>query len=270
VKRFLALVLLVCATACVAPPEWQHDMQVALSESRQASQDLIVYFALPGRDASDLMESRLGDPVVIAALQRGKFAAVIVDGIERKRLYSEWIGGGEGMGVCVLDGQGYCYAARPGPQDPEEVAAFLDMCASKREELAMLRAMLQQATVSPMDQHALGSLLLDLGCRVHCEPLLIDAALAGVADAKHRLARLYALDGNLTAARRWLKVSPKTPSGMLTEGYVLFKERRHGEAAKVLAAAVASKRLNNAAVVKHHGPVSKCMRADGGKNDCRQ
>lgn len=242
-KRLAALMLLVCATACVAPPEWQRDMQMALSESRRTAQDLIVYFALPGRDASDLMESRLGDPVVIAALQRGKFAAVIADGIERKRLYSEWIGGGEGMGVCVLDGQGYCYAARPGPQDPEQVAAFLDLCASKRAELATLRAMLQQPTVSPMDQHALGSLLLDLGCRVHCEQLLIDAAIAGVADANHRLARLYALDGNVTAARRWLKASPKTPSSMLTEGYVLFKERRHGEAAKVLAAAVATNRL---------------------------
>lgn len=241
--RVVGLLLLLCQVACVAPPDWQRDMQQALSETRRAQQDLIVYFALPGRDASDLMESRLGEPVVIAALQRGDFAAVIADGVKLKRLYGEWIGGGEGMGVCVLDGQGYCYAARPGPQDPEQVAAFLDMCAAKRSDLADLRAKLQQATVSPLDQHALGCLLLDLGCRVHCEPLLIDAAMSGVADSKHRLARLYALDGNVQAARRWLKASPRTPSAMLTEGYILFKERRHAEAAKVLAEAVATKRL---------------------------
>jgi len=240
-----AVFLALLASACVSSPEWQRDVQQAISQSRQEARDLIVYFALPGRDASDLMESRLGDPVVIAALGRGDFVAVIADGVELKRLYGEWIGGGEGMGVCVLDGQGYCYAARPGPQDPEQVAAFLDMCAAKRAELAGLRAKLQEATVSPLDQHALGCLLLDLGCRVHCEPLLIDAAMGGVADARQRLARLYALDGNVAAARRWLKAAPRTPSGMLTEGYVLFKERRHAESAEVLTAAVATGRLGS-------------------------
>lgn len=241
--RYGSILLLLLSAACVAPPEWQHDTPTALSDARRAGQDLVVYFALEGRDASDYMQSRLSDPVVIAALARGDFAAVIADGIVLKRLYKEWIGGGEGMGVAVLDGNGYCYAARPGPQDPEQVAAFLDLCASQRSELAELRGRLQAAIVTPQDQHRLGCLLLDLGCRVHCEPLLTSAAMAGVADAKHRLARLYALDGNVTAARRWLRAAPKTPSAMLTEGYVLFKERRHKEAVEVLTAALATQKL---------------------------
>jgi uncharacterized protein HemY len=53
------------------------------------------------------------------------------------------------------------------------------------------------------------------------------------------LARLYALDGNLAAARRWLVDLPRTGPALVTEGYVLFKERRHAEAVVVLEAALA-------------------------------
>jgi hypothetical protein len=234
--------LLVLLSGCAAP-EWQRDMQSALSTSRRSAQDLVVYFALPGHDASDFMESRLAHPMVLDAIAAGDFVAVIADGIERKRMYAEWIGGNEGMGMCVLDGQGYCYAARPGPQDPEQVAAFLNLCVSKRAELAVLRGMLRQPVVGPMDQHELGCLLLELGCRVHAEPLLTSAAVVGVAESRLRLAHLFALDGNLTAARRWLKAAPKTPAAKFIEGYVLFKERRYADAVKALEAAVATKKL---------------------------
>ena len=239
------LLSLLLLASCQASPRWQDDMQLALSTSRRSGQELVVYFALPGRDASDLMQSRFGEPIVLEALARGSFAAVVVDGVERKRLYQEWIGGGEGMGIAVLDATGYCYAARPGPQDPEQVAAMLHFCKSQRRELARLRAAAQQASATPLDQYALGCLLLDLGCRVHSEPLLLDAAVQGVVDARHRVARLYALDGNVSGARGWLKAVPKTPAAMVTEGYVLFKERRHKEAAEVFAAALATNKLGS-------------------------
>lgn len=241
-QRLLTSMLFVLLAGCAAP-EWQRDMQSALSTSRRGAKDLVVYFALPGHDASDFMESRLPAPVVLQALAAGDFVAVIADGVKRKRMYTEWIGGSEGMGMCVLDGLGYCYAARPGPQDPEQVAAFLNLCASKRAELATLRGRLQQAVVSPMDQHALGCLLLELGCRVHSEPLLTSAAVDGVAESRLGLAHLFALDGNLTAARRWLKTAPKTPAANYIEGYVLFKERRYAEAVKALQSAIATKKL---------------------------
>ena len=241
-RRLLLATLLVLLAGCAAP-EWQRDMQSALSASRRGAKDLVVYFALPGHGASDFMESRLAHPVVLDALAAGRFVAVIADGVERKRMYAEWIGGSEGMGMCVLDGQGYCYAARPGPQDPGQVAAFLNFCASKRVELAALRGRLQQTVVSPVDQHALGCLLLELGCRVHSEPLLTSAAIDGVAESRLRLAHLFALDGNLTAARRWLKTAPKSPAAKFTEGYVLFKERRYAAAVKALEAALATKKL---------------------------
>lgn len=225
--------------ACAAAPAWQGDLSLALAEARAAGRDLVVFFALPGRDASDRMQAQLGEPVVTAALRDGNFVAVTCDGQERARLYGEWIGGGEGMGIAVLDGEGRCYAARPGPQDPPELAAFLCQCAAARGDLATLRAKVVQPGSTPVDQHRLGCLLLDLGCRKQAEPLLLDAAMAGVADARHRLARLYALDGNVTAARRWLRDAPKTPVAQVTEGYVLFKERRHQEAVAVFDAALA-------------------------------
>lgn len=239
-RAALACVLL---AACAAPPHWQDDIAVALRASRSTGQDLVVFFALPGRDASDRMQATLADPVVLAALADGEFAATIADGTARANLYATWIGGGEGMGIAVLDGEGRCYAARPGPQDPPELAAFLRLCASSRGQLAALRATALAATATPADLHAFGCLSLDLGARRECEPTLIEAATAGVADARHRLARLYALDGNVTAARRWLASAPRTPPALVTEGYVLFKERRHEDAVLAFEEALRSERL---------------------------
>ena len=244
IARWLPAALLPFA-GCAAAPQWQQDLPQALSAARAGGRDLVVYFALPGRDASDRMQAQLDDPAVIAALAAGGFDAVVADGLEQKRLYQEWVGFGEGMGVAVLDPEARCWATRPGPQDPPEFAAFLDRCAASRAGLATLQQMLADGVVAPVDQWQLGCLLLELGCRVRAEPLLLDAATAGVADARHRLARLYALDGDLEAARRWLDASPKTPSAQVTEGYVLFKERKHAEAAQAFAAALATGELGD-------------------------
>jgi len=235
---------------CAAAPEWQHDLLRARQDAHGERRDLVVYFALPGRDASDAMQQRLDDPLVLAALQDGGFLAVVVDGIAheklyRERLFDEWIGGAEGMGIAVLDADGECYAARPGPQDAEELAAFLRTCASHREQLAALRRAAAQADSDPTDVHRLGCLYLRLGCRRKCETLLITAAQSGVADASHRLARLYALDGYVTRARQWLKAAPRTPQALVTEGYVLFKERRHREAIEVFERALATGELGD-------------------------
>ncbi len=228
------------AAACATSSGWQRDLPDTLSSARKRQQEVVVFFALPGRDASERMQRRLSEPVVLDALAGGGFAAVISDGIARKNLYSTWVGGGEGMGIAVLDGNGQVYAARPGPQDPDELAAFLRLCASSRDALAAAREAAASAAASPQHKHELGCLLLQLGCRTQCEGPLLDAATAGVADARHRLARLYALDGNVTAARRWLASAPKTPPAQVTEGYLLFKERRHAEAAAVLDTALQS------------------------------
>lgn len=242
-KRAFAWAAVAAFAACAAAPCWQDDVTLALRQARATGQELVVYFALPGRDASDRMQQSLADPAVLAALGDGGFLAAIADGTTRQNLYSAWIGGGEGMGIAVLDGDGRCYAARPGPQDPPELAAFLRLCADSRRELAALRQRVAGPAAAPGDRHALGCLLLELGCRRESEALLLDAATAGVADARHRLARLYALDGNVTAARRWLASAPKTPSASVTEGYVLFKERKHAEAVAAFEQALASGQL---------------------------
>lgn len=228
---------------CAAPPEWQNDLGAALVEARRAGREVVVFFALSGREMSDRMQARIEDPLIMSALARGRFVAVVCDGVERKRLYGAWIGGGEGMGVAVLDSAGAVYCARPGPQDPEQLAALLELCVQQRTALAELRMEQAADPSDPLRQHALGCLYLTLGCRVHAEPLLLEAATAGVVEARHRLARLYALDGNLVVARRWLKAAPRTPAAMATEGYVLFKERRHAEAVAVFEEALATGRL---------------------------
>ncbi|MGC6486855.1 MAG: hypothetical protein ACON4Z_04360 [Planctomycetota bacterium] len=242
-RATLALCVAALLTGCVAPPEWQSDLAVALSPKARGGRDLVVFFALPGREMSDRMQARLDDPVVMTALARGSFAAVTCDGVARKRLYGAWIGGGEGMGIAVIGPDGHCYCARPGPQDPEQLAALLDLCARERGALGDLRQRQAAAPRDPLLQHDLGCLYLKLGCRVHSEPLLLEAATAGVAEARHRLARLYALDGDVTSARRWLRAAPRTPAAMATEGYVLFKERRHVEAVAVFEEALKTGKL---------------------------
>ncbi len=225
------------AFGCVAAPRWQDDMPRALANARAAQRELVVFFALRGRVTSDRMQDSLGDPAVAAALADGAFDAVVADGKERARLCAEWVGGPDGMGIAVLDAAGRRYAARPGPQDPPELAAFLRRCAAKRADLARLSAAVATAPL-PTDQHALGCLMLELGNVRDAEPLLLAAATAGVADARHRLARLCAQDGDLTRARQWLATAPKTPAARVTEGYVLFKEKKPHDAATVLDAAL--------------------------------
>jgi hypothetical protein len=226
----LALAGAAALAGCATGTRWQRDVALAVEHARAQERELVVFFALPGRSASDCMQRALDAPDVLAALGDGDFAAVVADGSSRADLYDAWIGGGEGMGIAVLDGAGRCYAARPGPQDPPELAAFLRACAAARAPLAALRRQLALPTVAPQDQHALGCLLLELGCRKESEALLLLAATAGVADARHRLARLYALDGDVAQARSWLAGAPATPAALVTEGYVCFKERRHADA----------------------------------------
>ena len=237
------LAALAALAACAAPPRWQDDVVAALQQARREQRDLVAYFHLPGRDASDRMRAQLDDPAVLRALADGDFGAVVVDGQARAGLYGAWIGGGEGMGLAVLDADGRCYAARPGPQDPPEVAALLRLCVVARATLPELRR--KAGDGAPEDVHALGSALLRLGNRVESEPLLTEAAVAGVVDARHRLARLFALDGNLTAARRWLKDAPRTGPALVTEGYVLFKERKHPDAVAAFERALARQDLGD-------------------------
>jgi tetratricopeptide (TPR) repeat protein len=233
-----ALLLLALAfAACAAAPSWQPDVDLALRQARAEQRDLVVFFAQPGRGPSDRMQASLKAPEVLAALAEGDFASATADGLHHRNLYQAWIGFGEGMGLAVLDQKGQCYAARPGPMDPPEHAAWLRQCAALRAPLAAARAAVAKAPTPPA-QHELGCLHLRLGRTKLAEEHLLTAATAGVADARHRLARMHALDGNLTLARRWLAQAPPTGPAQVTEGYLLYKERRHAEAAARLTQAL--------------------------------
>jgi tetratricopeptide (TPR) repeat protein len=225
---------------CASAPAWQPSLDAALRAARAEGRELVVYFALPGRELSERMQRTLTEPIIGRELGAGGFAAALADGVEQRRLYAAWVGFGEGMGIAVLGADGQCYAARPGPMDPPEFAAFLRLCTALRPELAAARAAVASPACTPADQLRLGSLYLQLGRTKLAEEPLLAAATAGMAEARHRLARSYALDGNLTAARRWLVHVPKTGPVLVTEGYLLFKERRHGEAAAVLEQALAN------------------------------
>ena len=100
------------------------------------------------------------------------------------------------------------------------------------------RAGLQRAPADGLAEYRLGVLLLELGCRVGTDELLITAAQRGVVDAHHRLARLYALDGLVERSRQWLRSAVPSPERTVTEGYVLFKERRNAEAVQTFEAAL--------------------------------
>lgn len=229
----LPLLFVACATA---PVPFARDARAVLGEARANGREVVVFFALEGREQSDRMERQaLPDPEVAAALAAGDFASLRLDGVAHKRLYDEWIGGGEGMGLVVLDAEGRPYAARPGPLDPPELAAFVRQCAESRARVRDLRRAVENAPKGPDEALALGTQLLELGCRTESEGLLVRAAQAGRLDARHRLARLYALDGYCQRARQWLDGVPPTRASEVTLGYVLFKERRHREAAQVLA-----------------------------------
>lgn len=226
---------------CAAAPAWQSDLGTALRTARPVGADTVVFFARPGVPESDRTVPQLDDPAVGQALRAGGFVAVRVDAAQHDRLVPVWVGGRDGFGTAVVDGEGQPYAARPGPMDADEFAAFLALCAARRGEFATLRA--AAAGGGPAAHHAFGCLCLELGARALAETHLTQAALGGVVDARHRLARLYALDGNLTTARRWLAGAPPTPAAQVTEGYLLWKERRHQEAVRVLEAALASGQL---------------------------
>lgn len=236
--RFLLLVL--ACSACTSPTAaWRSDLLDARRESQRSCRDLAVYFALPTREQSDRMEqSCLSSPEALAALAHGEFVSVRLDGFQQQRLYGEWVGGGEGMGLCVLDPKGRPYAARPGPLDSPEVAAFLDACAAERMRIARLRSAQEAAPTDPVACLELGCALLELGCRVGAEPLLLQAAQGGQLDAHHRLARLFALDGHVVRARQWLRTALPSPAADVTLGYVLFKERQYRKAAETLALAL--------------------------------
>ena len=223
--------------ACVSTSlPWTSDLTSARVRSRDDGRDLVVFFALPGREQSDRMEIALLDPVVLAALQRGEFESLRLDGFAQQRLYNDWIGGGEGMGLAVLDPRGVAYCARPGPLDPLEIAALLDRCATGRTRIDALRASHAQNDRDAQACLDLGCALLELGCRVGAEPLLLQAAQGGALDAHHRLARLYALDGHCVRARQWLRTALPSPAAQVTLGYVEFKERQYRKAVETFAA----------------------------------
>ena len=227
---------LVClAAACSSPLPWATQALPTLAAAKAHHAAVVIYFALPGRDLSDRMElESLGAAEVLAALREQDFYSLRLDGFEHQRLYGAHVGGGEGMGLCVVDRDGQVFAARPGPQDAPELAAYLRLVGARRPAIEAARAALAMKPGDPRASYELGVLLLELGCRVGTEELLVTAAQGGVIDAHHRLARLFALDGRLTRARQWLRTAHRTPAAAVTEGYVLYKERRHREAAQVL------------------------------------
>lgn len=238
-SRALLLSLLIPACAG-APPgaAWNQDLLGELAAARREGREVAVFFALPGRDASDRMErAALPDPVVRAALAEGGFRSARADGFQHQRLFAQWIGGQEGMGLAVADARGEVVAARPGPQDAPELAAFLRLATRLRPERQAAEAALA-AQPGAEAEHRLGTVLLELGCRQRALGHLVTAAMAGRHEAAGQLALLHGQDGRLQEARRWLQLAPATPGRQVTDGYLAFKERRHQHAVDALHAAL--------------------------------
>lgn len=240
-RATIACAWLALAGCAVVPPPapWQGDVTATLAAAQAAGADTVVYFALPGRDLSDRMEQNsLPSAPVVDALQRGGYWSARVDGFAHAARYDEWVSFGEGMGLCVIDAEGRCYAARPGPQDPPELAAWLQLVAAQRSKVAAARARVASAPRDPAANYELGGLWLELGYRKETEAVLRIAADGGIADAWQRLARLAVLGGQLEQARGYLAKAPDTAATAFTLGYLRYKERRHADAARILQAAL--------------------------------
>ncbi len=61
--KAFAVVGLLMLGGCAAAPRWQDDVVAALRLARAAQQELVVYFALPGRAASDCSPTRRSFPL---------------------------------------------------------------------------------------------------------------------------------------------------------------------------------------------------------------
>lgn len=229
-RGYCAAALLLLA-GCTAT-DWQE-----LPEPGELA-NTVVFVALPGRELSDSMvHAALRAPVVLQALSDGGFRSVSLDGFAHSAYYRTWIGSGEGMGICVFDHAGRVIGTRPGPQDAEELAAYLRLVASLRERVLAARVTHAQ-TGDAASAVALAQLLLELGVRRETEALLQQACAADSARARELLAQLHALEGRLEAARALLAQCAPSPTVAVTTGYLLYKERRHAEAAATLAAAL--------------------------------
>ncbi|MFM1870614.1 MAG: hypothetical protein RL398_36 [Planctomycetota bacterium] len=244
-RAALSGLLLLGLTSCTAVPEWGSDLGAVMRAAKSQGADAVVFLRRDGAPESDRTVPQLADARVAAALAAGGFVAACVDSAEHERLVPEWVGGRDGFGFAIVDSAARPWAARPGPLDADELAAWLRFCAAHRDELRRLLAACESSPADPTANHALGRLALQLGHRRLAEEALSAAALGGVMDARHRLAKLYALDGDLTKARRWLAGAAATPAMRLTEGYVLWKERRYDEAAAALEAALAGRQLGD-------------------------
>lgn len=225
-KHWAPWLLVACATP--PPAAWDAPLGEARAQAHGADALLVVFVALPGRELSDRMEQQaLRDPRVLEVLRRHAYVTARIDGFRDATHYAQWIGSGEGMGIAVLDPAGLVGAARPGPQDAPELAAFLEQAAQSRAALAELRRNAPRSL-------ARAELLVELGCRREAEPLLRQLAAGGDPRAALLLALLLGQDGRLLDARAALAAVPAGPERDVVDGYICFKERRHAEAVAIL------------------------------------
>ena len=232
--------LLFLLASCALPPKpWSPDVDAVVASGRPDERETVVFLALPGREQSDRMEKEvLRNSAVELALDAGRFRTARVDAFARQDLYAAWVGSGEGMGIAVLDTKGQCYAARPGPQDPPELEAFLRLCASRRQALVVAQGLLEARPFDPDAMIRLAEIFLELGARVRAEPLLLAAAEERPLRVAPLMALLHGQDGRLQAARKWLERAPAGPERDVVDGYLCFKERRHEEAIALLRGAL--------------------------------
>lgn len=239
--RWVLSASLVMLGACELPPKpWSPDVDAVVASGRPDERETVVFLALPGRELSDRMEKEvLKNSAVELALDAGRFRTARVDAFARQDLYAAWVGSGEGMGIAVLDTAGRCYGARPGPQDPPELEAFLRLCASRRQPLVVAQGLLDARPEDPDAMIRLAEIFLELGARVRAEPLLLAAAEQRPLRVAPLMSLLHGQDGRLQAARKWLEQAPAGPQRDVIDGYLCFKERRHEEAITLLRGALA-------------------------------
>lgn len=214
---------------------WARDVDAALAEAKRDGRLVLLHFQLAGRPAGKLMnDETFADPEV--AKRSTSFVRVFVDMARRPELFEKTVGGKGALGSAVVDADLDPLSTLPGYAGPKEFLLFLD-----RAEKGWPRLKAARGTSTP---RALGDLYQELRSPRRAEACWREGASSGDVLCHERLSRALVLRGKNLEARKHLESFRTSTSSegadraALTEGLILALERRHGESARALEAAL--------------------------------
>lgn len=232
------------AYRAAGPPLWHTELETALAHARAQDELILCRFALPGRPLDGDLEIELRDAELSRELAHD-WTCVRFTATEHAQRFSDWVGGGPGMALVILDDTGAPLGARRGFAGAVELRAWLTHAKSLAPRIGELRRAQSPGSPSPGAQLELGELYLELGGELAARRELEAAARAGERDAHLALAQLDTENGAWSSARAHLAAWRDAPSASgapraaWVEARILHGEYRSSEACEQLEVALA-------------------------------